>query len=226
MEIKQMVMESLEEMEKSGKIKEIINSRVGRTVTSIADDLLKDWSDFGKALKTKLKESLKISFDELTIPEYNELILNQIQGVFNSHINELGIKQIKENVEKLLSSDIPKEIKLSEIIEKFKEEVIKYAYEPIEERDISFHCEGPKYSTQMYHISFDKEENKNEYECKYRLSISDNKLASVHNKDFDYEKHPMIGSIYGFERLMFQLYCNGSRIIVDNVDTYLRGEEY
>ena len=83
----------------------------------------------------KLQESLKISFDELTIPEYNELILNQIQGVFNSHINELGVKQIKENVEKLLSSDIPKEIKLSEIIEKFKEEVIKDAYEPIEERD-------------------------------------------------------------------------------------------
>jgi len=216
-ELKNAIVKSFNKMADSGKIQEIIDKKLEATVTSVLDDCLRDWSDFGKALKEVVKTNLNINMDDLKIAGYNDLILKIIQQKIDSNISAISTEQIEKQMAELLKNP-PTEIKLSELIADF----IEYncdednPYENPEE--ITFIYENKHYP----YVYFDKEPNQEKYRCEFRFGISDEKMFNCKIDGEELDKSLFHGAMFNFEKKLFHMYAAGTKIImdVDDVETY------
>lgn len=213
-----MVIDSLDNIIKEGYVENKITERLKETINDIVDDSLKSYSDFGKNLKGVISNSINLNAEELSLPEYNQLILNAIKNKLDIVMTNEGIRKIEQDIESLLSGE-KKNWKMSELIEKLKEEFSDEARES-EWEEISYHEERSNYSSGLNFIYFDHEPNKKSYECEYRLVIKGNRINSVtsgskkYNKSFVYEK------LYGIEKLLFKLFASCVDFELDKVNIY------
>jgi hypothetical protein len=188
---------------------------------------LKSYSDFGKDLKKQVSEAVKLNLGELNIPTYNKLICALIEKHLNELMNIQGMEKLKTDLNEMLLGE-NKEYKLSELVEKFKDENEDEAREE-DWNEISCHSDIDSTVKKFVHVYLDKEPDKSKYQCGIRLFISDGKLVSAtfDDKEKDFKKQNFIGRLYGFERLLFQIYAQGSNIIIDDerVDTYYSSDD-
>lgn len=211
-DINEAVVNSLNAIVASGKIEAIISQKLEKTIESILDDTLKSWSDFGKSLQTKVKESLQINLDKVDLPSYNDLVLKIIKKQVDAQIENAMLTNIEENMKGLFSLP-PKEIKLSKLIEDF----IEYSDEFDRDRSekISLHIEPSSYGSKWIYI--DPKGGKEKYRCKIHFGVSDkdNKIFGLRVDGEDFGKKLFIGSMSQLERDIFQLYAAGSTLIID-----------
>lgn len=222
-DLNSLVNQELKNLEESGFVKEAIQKQVEKTVTEIIDDLLREWSPFGKALKAEIESKLQINFDNLDIVSYNQVVLNAVKEKLDQVVYVQGVEQIKANMDAMLS-EIKPEYKLSEIIEKLKE----FSSDDAKENDweeISLHVSSPR--DILTFIYFDEEPDKEEYQCKYILSVNkDGSLNTASIMDCKLDNKLVIGGLHGMEELIFKLYAHKPVIIIDEdrVDTYYPSE--
>lgn len=226
MDFKNMVTKEIDSIIESGIVESAIQKELQETMSEIIHDTLREYSDFGKKLKDEVKKVVDINFSELTIPTYNKLIVNTIKEGLDKLMMSEGVAKLKADMENMLLGET-KDWKLSELMKNFKEENEDDARQN-DWSEISFHCE---YDGTFAHIYFDAEPDKLAYECSNKLFIYKDELSSVNFK----ESHKLkdlsvnfVGKLYGFEKLIFQIYARGSKIIIDDdkVDTYYPSEYY
>ena len=87
---------------------------------------MRSYSDFGKALKEHVKEALNVDFRNLNLPSYNAVILEAIRKHLDGQMTVTGRQQLIEGMERLLGSEAPKEITLSQLVEDYKESLTLY----------------------------------------------------------------------------------------------------
>jgi len=227
--IKEMALESTKNLFESEDLQTIVDRKVKSAVTSVIEDLFSYSSKFRKDLETKINEGLNLNFDNLNMTEYNHLILKIIEAKIDETIINDGTKRMKEDLAKLLSSGQKKEIKLSDIIEELKGDANDDAINKCWD-EISLHIEKSDIvGSELIFIHFDKEPDRERYECNYRIVASDGICSSVSAKDYDYSKTTPMGGIYGMERYLFRLYANKTKLIIDEDDVnfyYCRDDEY
>ncbi|WP_042165575.1 hypothetical protein [Paenibacillus gorillae] len=226
MDLNVMVNNALAEMSQSGFVEQAIKKTLEKTVTSVVDDLIGGYrSDFKTSLENHVKENLNVNMDKLNLSGYNVLLLNSVQEILDEQIQTEGIARVREELTKLFSPLEKKEWKLSEIIEKMKEE----------ENDdgdkngdyISFHCDDS--FTYGIHVYFDPESDKSNYRCKYNFYLSREKeeptlckLSTLKIDDKELDNKKILNGLYGFDKFLFQLYATGATIVADCKDV----EEY
>ncbi|HDR8933005.1 hypothetical protein [Burkholderia vietnamiensis] len=228
-ELEQAVSTSFANIVASGAIEKAIEAQLTKTITSIIDDQLRSYSDFGEKLKEHVKESLQVDFQGLGLPGYNDLILK----IVRKKVAALTEQSIAESIEKQMAdllTPAPKEIKLSELVERF----INHHAERF-----SCSCDGPDRITLRVEesqygsrwISLDKAEGTREYDCEIRFGVSDQdgRMFGLRLDKREIEKTLFIG-FYGFEREIFQLHAAGSKLIIDgdsdSINTYYPGRDY
>ncbi|WP_018249741.1 hypothetical protein [Orenia marismortui] len=207
----------MEEVIESGKIEELIENKIEKSLETAIEKYFDSWGDFQKDLNETLKEKMKINLNDMEIPAYNKLILDFIEKEVNNTLSTVGVEKVKNNLKELLAS-APKEIKLQEIIDKYIEEkddeihedFIEYIYFDYKHSSIKGYVdiiinlhELGKYDSPDLNFTLREIE-----EDKYEIFRVDIKGASL--KDFDF-----IGSLYGIERFMFNLYAAGSVVVND-----------
>lgn len=94
MNIENCVQEKFQEIVSSGFIEEQIKKALEKTVAESIEESLRSWSDFGKELKSKISEAVKIEKLELKLPEYNQLVCNWIIEMINDQLIADSRKQI------------------------------------------------------------------------------------------------------------------------------------
>lgn len=213
-QITQIAQKSLEQLHKNGYIEECIKTEVKKTVGSIINDLFRSYGDFAKSIKEELKKSIKLDFSELNLVEYNHAIINAIQNTIDEEMNIKAKETVTELIKKNLSGDEPKEIKMSELIEKF----IEYSYhcnpENGESGEITFIVDDDR--TVLDFIYFDEIPNKTKYNCEYRITIDKKgKLNTINCGNKSIENGIFLGDRYGFEQKLFRMYTQGTIIIPD-----------
>jgi hypothetical protein len=218
MDIQVIVQEQLNKIIADGKLEEIIRTKIEKTMDDVVGDLVRSYSDFGKSLKDEISKAFKIDFDTISAVDYNHIVVSIVKEQLDKRLIESVSDPISNEIEEYFGQLEKKEWKLSEIIDKFKQDVVEDKHEGGE---ISLHVQVSNYGST--HIAFDKEEGKNSYDCEYRMSI-DTKTCIPYSFDAGtYNIHRgdlRVQSMHGsFDKFFFRLYAQKVAIIVDKCDT-------
>lgn len=224
MDLNKMVMNSLENMQSGGKVQEIVDKHVAKTIESIVDDAFGSWSDFSKNLKKQVEEKLQVNFKKLDLASYNQVVLNIIKGELERSIHEEGAKRIQKSIQEILGTS-KEEYKLSELIKEIVEqdcELDELDYD--DRKEITVIVED-KYG--LKHIYIDTEEDVKWYQCKYEIVLDKDltvSRAEIGDKSFD--NKVIMGGLYGADATIFKMWTRKSKLVIDSYDTSFTNPEY
>ena len=108
-ELNDLIITRMKNMTESGAIQKLIDKQLEDSVTDILKDSLRSYSDFGKAIKEKLSESLACAVETVTFPEYNKFVSDAVTECVSAHMNAEVVAGIQEQIKKVLQP-VPKEI--------------------------------------------------------------------------------------------------------------------
>lgn len=220
MDLNKLVNESLAKIEQEGFVQVTVEKQLKKTIESIVDDLFRSYSDFGKNLKKEVESHLNVDLKRLNLAGYNLMVLNAVQEELDKLVHTQGIEKIKDSLTELLS-EVPKEYKLSELIEEFKKDVLSDDSD-YSGKEISFHV---KREYGSIYISFDRDDDKSEYRCQYRIwADKDGSITTIKINDKEFNNQVIMGGLWGFDRTLFKIYSAGIKIIIDDGDVDIEYE--
>jgi hypothetical protein len=220
-ELHEIVQGTLQGMFDSGKIAEMIEAQLDKTIREIIGGTLREYSDFGKGLKAAIEAQLPTSFDDLKLADYNAFIMGAVQ----EHLSRLHREEWKKDIEKMLAEmfePLPAEIKLSELANQMR----KYFRD---EAASSCSCDGPgsftfifepdktgKYFGGWLFIDKESRHTSEKYSCKYRLALlADGTVYGLSIDGQDQKNVVFLGPHYNFERLLMGMYYGKTKLVID-----------
>lgn len=108
-ELNDLIIARMNNMTESGAIQQLIDKQLEDSVKEILKDSLRSYSDFGKAVKEKLSESLAGAVEKVTFPEYNKFISDAVVECVSSHMGAEVVAGIQEQLKEILQP-VPKQI--------------------------------------------------------------------------------------------------------------------
>jgi hypothetical protein len=208
-ELNNAITERMNHMVDSGKIQELIDNQLESSVKGILDSSLREYSEFGKAVKAKLETSLSNAIEKVSFPEYSHFINNQVLALVEQKLNEAAVENLEENLEQILQP-VPKQIKPGE----FLGEVGRYFDH--ESEGVEFE-DGPYLPIEWnerndtvielivkdhFKVTFFDHSNKNEWYIGYIEDDSGRHITA----DLGGATHT-----YGVVGYLYKLYCTGTR---------------
>ncbi len=219
--MEKLITAKIKELTKNGKLDEIVTKQATTFIQEMVRDVLSSYGDVSDKYKKMLKENVLSGFEKLDFVQYSKTLADLVEAELNKSIIEIGIAPAKEMINKFIGSLEKKEWKLSEIIEKFKEEEV-IPDNRDSSGEIELITEVSEYGT--IYIAFDKDNTKknHRYLCKYRLMI-DSKTKKLYSPSIDDKiAHPIkeCGGLCGFDLFLFKLYATNCTIEcdIDNID--------
>lgn len=200
----------------SGAIEQAIEKQLASTISSLIQSELREYGDFGKAIKERVQQAVGVNLDRMDLPSYNDLILQIIRRQLDGVMHSEAAKQIEANMAKLLER-APTSITLEKLVDDF----IESHKEDRAGQDFTLLIERKYGST---YVCFDVESGKSEHQCDFRLGID--RDGDVYHLAFggkEVSKSLFMGPFYGFERALFQMYAAKTKLIVeadDHADNY------
>lgn len=235
MDLNQLMLESMQKIESSGKLQEIIDKHVTESVEKLIEEQLSWRGDLYKNLQEKIGESLAVNLDKLDLPSYNYAILENIRATIEDQVNTKGLPDITAKIENMLSNP-PRQYKLSELIKELAEDVEDLTDLDYEEtHEMSLHVDTVHSLSFIY---FDQRPDIKEYDCKYRLFVTGSgKISSVNIGDDEFTGNTIpqnftvkqiMNGLTGMDLTLFQMYLNGSTLVVDEnkCETELSNPEF
>lgn len=245
-EIQELIVARFSKLADEGKITELVDKQVENLVKEMLEKSLRGYSDFSKALEKKFEQAMVARIDEMGFTQYADTIVKAITRKLENGVIEVtnGVidKNLDKFVEDLLESP-PEKVKLSDIVEKFLEQVKEskledcscdysgeIGFKVVEDTDritssswrwftIYLKEDGEvtsKTSTYSSTPSYD-------YDLKLRVhQPKDSDLATLAGISFKYgstvEEDFFVRENHGFEKLLLNMYCRGTRIEMDEDD--------
>lgn len=247
-DIAELVQNSVANIATTGQLNEIIEKALTKTVEDIVESQLRSYSDFGRALRAKIEADLVVDLSNVNFTEYNKVVMSLVEGAVNNAVTASAEEKLRKDVAALFEAP-PAQIKLSELIDKFKEEIrgdecgCPDNIGLIIERNYSeYEC-----LTDTVYIGLNPSKKMNSYrdeyitkaiECDFGISIrldskdDDCEIGTLsYTSDRSSERHHswMPTCLFGTSRLLYQMYCAGSKIEFDqgfDADDYDTGYGY
>lgn len=168
--MQELINAKLKELTDNGKLDEIVTKQTTDFINSIIRDSLSSYGDVSSAFKKKLQESLLGGLEKIDFVQYSKILIDLVESELNKSVLSIAIESAKEMIKNFVGDLEKKEWKLSEIIEKYKEEEV-IPDEHGESGEIAFIYEISDYGT--IHVAFDEKSDKGHarYNCKYQLMI-------------------------------------------------------
>lgn len=221
MNLEKAITESVSKLKEEGFIEELVKKELENSISKVLNNCLSTYSDFGKNLEKSIEKKLQINFDNLDIPEYNTLVGGWVKEIVNKQINLTGKEKIEKDLEKFFQPLEKTHWKLSEIIEKFRDEVFD-AYNDKYEESFFLEITESDSCTGYIDIYFDKDKTKyNKFSCDYAIDLKpteDKKNHVLWNLKVDgnsIDKNTKYKPcLFGFDAFLFQLYC--SNVTIEN----------
>lgn len=213
MNIVKLISDKTQELADNGTIDNLVTKHV----TSCINDIVKDaftWSGEGKkALEKAISEKLHLPLENINIDRYNLLITKIVENQINGTALEVAKDKIKEVVNSVTEVLDKKQFTLSEIIAKYIESIDTSYHGGMEDQhgELSFHINKERSFTRIY---FDKDENKEHWECDNVIGLHDDKIYTVKSDGDDFSPFT-IAPLNGFDTYLFKLYANNVEVIID-----------
>ena len=213
MDLVKLITDKIQQIEQTGKLDKIVEKYAVECLEDIVKDSFKWDGEAKKAIKKELNSKLGVNLENIKIPQYQKLVSTIVENQLNKTIVPDLQHQIEKSIDNITGVLEKKDWKLSEIIEKFIETIDKSYDGGMDEHQETcslFVSSDGKFQ----HVYFNAENVEKEHQCSNRLFIYDGKLSSVMVDEKTFS--PLTAnSMHGFEAFMFQLYCNGVTIEID-----------
>lgn len=228
---------AMQAMIDSGKVEEIIKAKLEKTVDEAISDALRSYSDFGKDLKKHVEASLKIDVSNVNLQEYGQVVLKMVEGLVNKHVQESAQGKLLEQLNSLFETPPPR-ITLQELLDAYKEgeedSAHSNGYERcgliIEESDSGYIYVGFNPSDEEgSHFGSSTKRIEKVSKCEIQLHFSKPKDAtdayairwiSFGGYRGETTKNFMPTSLHGLARRLYQMYCAGTMVVIDSLDSY------
>lgn len=207
----------------NSSLTKIVNDQLGAIVekhlVSAIDSVINNAFSYNSKIRKQIEDAVSskmvLNVHELTIPEYNKLMISIVNEALCRTAHLEGLEKLKKDTDEMLTKSIPSEMKVSELIAEFARDTSAG-----EERseNITFIHESER---GFHHYYIDKESNKDKWDCDINFATHNGKIYTARIDGFDPTKQVKIGSFYGFKEKLFRLYAAGTIIIpdVENVET-------
>ena len=196
----------------SGYVTELVEKYAKQSIENEVKELFDHWGPVTKQIKEWLKENFKLDFSQISLPEYNQYVIEVIEGSLGEILKTQTIEPITEML-KLKTQSLEKtNWKLSEIVNKLKEDWFNFDGEG------ECFCEVKESSYGFKYIYLDKDSNSEIYKCSIKINLNkENKVWHFENDGINSVlKNPPIGTVDTF---LFQLFAQGATIEIDKFDT-------
>lgn len=226
-DLEQHVTDAVRKLVTDGKLAAMVESHVSKMLDSILADALRSYGDIGKQIQEAVKTAIAIDPAALGLHGYNQTVLAIVKQKLDAEIQRVGIEKLSKDMDELLGTNAPAAIKLSKLIEEFKEWA---AHEHGTSDRCTIIFEESCYVSRWLYL--DKEHGKKTYECQFSMLIPDKDGAGgtcattgatpsiCRIKGRDPKQTFVLGTLYGFEKTLFQMYAAGTKIIVDETEFY------
>lgn len=134
--------EVLSEMITDGSFKEIIRKQLNETITNIASNAMRSYSDFGKALESKINEVVHTAAHGIQLPEYNKFVSDIVVEEFDKVLNEQSKTQIQEALREELGELRQDVISCSDIQNRLQKIYESSDYQDSKEIKVCFENDG------------------------------------------------------------------------------------
>ncbi|PJO24865.1 hypothetical protein [Burkholderia glumae] len=225
-ELEQAVSNAFSNIVASGAIERAIEEKLTTTITSIIDDSLRSYSDFGKQLGEQVKTALQVDLSRIGLPSYNDFIMKVVRAKVSALTQSAIAQQVEKQLEALLEP-APAEITLSALVDQFiKGNDDRYGCSCDAPDRITLHVQDTDYGSNW--IALDKDDDKSEYECEIRFGVSKD-TGRMFGLTLRQQKvqETLFLDPYGFERSILQMHLAGTKVIIDRkayeIDTYYPG---
>jgi len=203
-----------------GKLK--VETAVKKTVNDVISDSLGRYSDFGKKVTESVGKALAIH-DDIDLPSYNHALLKIIERQVEFAQTDAIERQVASRMKELLTP-APKSIKLSELLEQYRE-FLKDRHQSgcVCDGEARFKIEiKDSDTTGFWHVRLWEEADTVTSSYSSRRSQPDIDFGvykgTMYTLSFgsgDVQKQMFVGPLHGFQRLLFQMNAAKSEIIRD-----------
>lgn len=202
--------------------KEMLEKRVAKLVSDALDSATGYNTEFKKSLDSAVAQSLGLP-SGIDLPSYNHTILTIVQRQVEAlHAGAIQ-KQIAERMKDLLKP-VPESIKLSEVVEAFRQHCHEKATAGCscdgEARITIVKKERDSYSyggtgRQFMDYGLDQDKGTAYNQCEIRFGVYGDEMYTLNFSNRDLEKELFVGPFHGFERMLFQMRAAKTKIIID-----------
>lgn len=212
MDIVKHINDKMQEAVTSGDLSKLIEAELQGALKKSISSAIGDFFSYGdgrKKIQEIIKNSLFLGSENITLPDYRELILSQITELVKEDMETIGAQKIKECVSKI-KGDYPKEIEIEEVFKEFCE----YEFQYIDDEEITFslHIEA---GSRLAFIYFDEKSGQEKYMCDHKLVINkeDNSIHSYeHQGRKSLNSRSRFGLESNFASELFGYYSAGTKI--------------
>lgn len=198
------------------RIRQQIEQVVAKTVDSAINDAFREYSDFGKSVKTAVAGIVPHELSLDGAARWNHAISQYISERLAA-VNDQRITQAMAPMLDKLLEQPPAELKVSELVAK--------AVELWDENYIRGDSRRPTVIIEhgdtegWYRIGLDPKNGVSRYSCRVQIGVTDaGKVYSLTADGQDVKNTRFAGSFYNFEAYIFQLYTGGTRLVLDTED--------
>lgn len=179
-DIQKIAEEKLQLIISNGTIEKLIEDKITETCKSIIDNLLRDYSEFGKQLKEVLSNKLQVNLNTINLGTYSGMIVHVIEesmiGILETHK-----EKAKKTIQDILQVPEKTEWKLSEIVAMYRENLYEHP-------EVCIEVEEPSYSSRWIRIGEKKKTDRyssqsQNYELKMILDEKTKKISNVWYND-------------------------------------------
>lgn len=236
--INEIASEKINKMLESGEIRQRIENDIEQSIFRAIDSACSDYS-FRSAIEKHISSVLGDVAAGVNLGAYKNFLISRINNAISDYVKADTVDKIEADFRRIYL-DVPKNMKLSQIIEKYKEWLIKELDEDDRQRwgkfDISFKREY------LGWIDIElKKPGSSRYEELQNFCFTIH-YKDISNKDIGYisaakiahndlKKEIGFGNISSFEAMIFNLMYTKAEIEIDledaeDVDAYLYDDDY
>ena len=191
-------------------LRKIVETKIGESVKSAVEAAFRSYGHVGQQIEKAVKNSLSIG-DAVDVPSYGSMVL----ALLRAKMDEVLHDQIKEHLDAEMTEILkiaPKEVTLKDVVEKLISDI------DVGERhgsSITLIAEPSDNVDGYWHIYIDEDEDKRKYDCETRIAVDrEGKIYSLTINNKDPKGTIIMGSFFGYQKMVFSAYCCGSKFIV------------
>lgn len=194
---------------------ESIRRQVSKTLTHVVGETFGDYSPFAKTIGEQIKAALAFDVERLGLAGYNQAVLAIVKEQLDYAIHVRAAEQVKVSLQKLLDDTAPAEMKLSQLVDEFKQYVGRSRIG--REEGVRIEVKDEDYGGRWVYL-----QKKNDYVRQdvfhFRIDVATGKVSFLSIAGGDVSKQVFAGELYGFARSIWRLYLAGTRLIIDETE--------
>lgn len=207
-DLSKVVADQFEALSASGAIEKMIETHLSESINTILKEQLRSYSDFGKGLAERVAGAIKIA-DVNDLPHYGQFVSGIIARNVDHQLHGEWAKKLESDIASMFV-EAPAEIKLDDLIEKYKKHVRENAFSETGD-SITLHLEASSYG--YWAVAMDKDAGTEKYRCALRFQVNkEGEMFALHLDDEEMKKQLFVGPFDEFERLIFRMYVTGTKI--------------